>query len=91
MKQRVPVEKLLIIAQAIINSKIAYGSSVYLQPVFEKEDLKAGFLTAEARKLQIIQNNMLRMIFGFRLEDMTNMTRVRTNIKMFSVNQMCCY
>ena len=34
---------------------------------------------------------MIRMIFGYKLEDKINMTRLRTNIQMFSVNQMCCY
>ena len=91
MKQRVPIEKLLLIAQAILNSKIYYGSSVYLQPIFEKEDIKAEFLPTETRKLQTIQNNMIRMIFGYKMEDKTNMNRLRTRIKMFSVNQMCCY
>ena len=91
MKQIIPVDKLLIIAQAILNSKIFYGSCVYLQPVFEKEELKTEYLSAEARKLQVIQNNMLRMIFGLKLEDKTNMTKLRNNIKIFSVNQMCCY
>ena len=91
MKQRIPIEKLIIIAQAIVNSKIFYGSSVYLQPVFEKEEVKTKYLPAETRKLQVIQNNMLRMIFGIKLEDQTNMTKLRENIKIFSVNQMCCY
>ena len=91
MKQRIPIEKLLIIAQAIVNSKIFYGSSIYLQPVFEKEEVKTGHLSTEARNLQTIQNNMLRMIFGHKMEDRINMTKLRTDISMFSVNQMCCY
>ena len=34
---------------------------------------------------------MLRIIFDFKLEDKTNMTRLRENINMFSVNQLACY
>ena len=34
---------------------------------------------------------MLRVIFGIKLEDRTNMTNLRTNIKMFSINQLTCY
>ena len=91
MKNRISTEKLLLIAEGIFNSKVRYGSSVYLQPVFEKEDLKAGSLPAETSQLQKIQNNMLRVIFGYKLGDKTNMTRLRNNINMFSVNQMACY
>ena len=91
MRFRIPVEKLLIIAEALFNSKVRYGSCVYLQPVFEKEDLKAKKTHAETEKLQVIQNKMLRMIFGYKMEDRTNMTTLRSNIQMFSINQLTCY
>ena len=42
-------------------SQISHGSSVYLQPVFEKVEIKTEYLPTGARKLQVIQNNMLRM------------------------------
>ena len=54
-------------------------------------ELKQRKITAETNKLQIIQNNMLRMIFNYKLGDKTNMTSLRNNIKMFSINQMVCY
>ena len=34
---------------------------------------------------------MLRVIFGFNLEDKVNMEKLRTKIEMFSVNQLNCY
>ena len=34
---------------------------------------------------------MLRVIFRYKLEDKTNMEKLRNSIKMFSVNQMVCY
>ena len=40
---------------------------------------------------QVMQNNMLRMIFNYKLEDKTNMEKLRESIQMFSVNQMVCY
>ena len=86
MKHRLPISSLLIIAEAIFNSKIRYGSSVYLQPIFETEDIKARKITAETHKLQVIQNNMLRVIFGYKLGDKTNMERLRNSITFFSVN-----
>ena len=49
MRFRLPVDKLLMVAEAIFNSKIRYGCSVYLQPIFEKEDLKARKITPETK------------------------------------------
>ena len=37
IKQRIPRDKLVIIAEAISNSKIRYGIPVYITPVFEEE------------------------------------------------------
>ena len=91
MRNRVPAEKLLMISEAIFNSKIRYGCSVYLQPIFEKEDIKARKTIPETYRLQVIQNNMLRMIFNYKAGDQTNMTRLGNSIKMFSVNQLVCY
>ena len=34
---------------------------------------------------------MLRLIFNYKLGDMTNMSELRNKIKMFSINQMVCY
>ena len=49
MRFRLPVDKLLMVAEAIFNSKIRYGCSVYLQPIFEREDLKARKITPETK------------------------------------------
>ena len=64
MKQKVPADKLPIIADAIFNSVIRYGIAVYLVPTYEKEDLKARKLCSETNSLQIIQNG------GFQLLDL---------------------
>ena len=34
---------------------------------------------------------MLRVIFRYKLEDKTNLEKLRNSIKIFSVNQMVCY
>ena len=47
MRHRIPKKKLLLLAEAIFNSKIRYGIAVYLRPIFEKEDLKARKITPE--------------------------------------------
>ena len=80
-----------MVAESIFNSKLRYGIALYLNPVYEKEDVKARTLTTEARKLQVIQNDMLRMAFGYKPQDMMNMEKLRKEIGMFSVNQMNMY
>ena len=64
IKQKIPADKLSIIADAIFNSVIRYGIAVYLVPTYEKEDLKARKLCSETNSLQIIQNG------GFQLLDL---------------------
>ena len=91
IRNRIPKAKLVMIAEAIVNSKIRYGISVYLNPVFDNEDLKAKKLSKNASTLQTLQNAMLRLIFGFQIKQRVNMQRLREKIKMFSVNQMCVY
>ena len=91
MIYKIPIEKLIIIAEAIFNSVIRYGIAVYLVPTYDKEDLKARKLSSEANTLQVMQNNMLRMIHGKRISDRVNMQDLRSQIKMMSVNQMNIY
>ena len=91
MKKKIPRGKLLMIAEGIFQSKIRYGVALYLNPVYEIEDVKARKLSTEASKIQVIQNNMLRMIFGYKVSDEVNMEKLRMKIGMFSVNQLNCY
>ena len=91
MKQRIPKNKLITIAEAIFNSKIRYGIAVYLTPVFEKEDLKVNKLSKHASILQILQNRMIRVILGIRKEQHKDMIEIRNKIQIMSVNQMCVY
>ena len=91
IKQKIPADKLSIIADAIFNSVIRYGIAVYLVPTYDKEDLKARKLSSETDSLQVIQNNMLRTIHGLRISGRVNMLDLRTKIKMMSVNQMAIY
>ena len=39
-KNRVPKEKINMIAEAIFNSLLRYGVAVFLKPVYDEEDLK---------------------------------------------------
>ena len=64
---------------------------MYLNPVFEEEDLKVKKLSKNASILQTLQNTMLRVILGFNKKQHINMEYLRQKLKMFSVNQMCIY
>ena len=91
IKQRMPKNKLIIISESISNSKIRYGIAAYITPTFEREDLKHKKLSSNASELQVLQNDMLRLILGLKQKDHINMQQVREKIKMFSVNQMAIY
>ena len=91
MKKRVPKDKLVIIAEAIFNSKIRYGLAVYLKPTFDKEEVKTEKLSAHTKELQVVQNSMIRVIRGLKQADHINMKKVRKQINMLSVNQMSVY
>ena len=79
------------IAEAIFNSKIRYGISVYLNPIFDEEELKLEKLPKNTHVLQVLQNTMLRVIFGFKKNQYINMKKKREKLRMMSVNQICCY
>jgi len=91
IKKRVPKDKLIIIAEAIFNSKIRYGIAAYLIPIFEREDVKMGKLSPHAKELQVVQNSMVRVILGLKQANHVNMKEQRVKIKMLSVNQMAVY
>ena len=80
-----------MIAEEIFNSKIRYGISVYLTPVFEEEDLKSKKLPKNTNILQTLQNHMIRVIYGTKRQNHINMKNIREKIKMMSVNQMAIY
>ena len=57
----------------------------------KKEDLKTRKQLAHTKTLQVLQNSMLRVVMGLKLEHHTNMEKLREKIKMMSVNQLCIY
>ena len=91
IKNRIPKEKLPLIAEAIFNSTIRYGIAIYLNPIFDEEELKMKKLPKHTKTLQILQNNMIRIILGLKKQNHTNLRVVREEIKMMSVNQMAVY
>ena len=65
--------------------------AVFLKPVYDKEDLNMEKPPKNTATLQTLQNNMLRVIFGFQLKNHVNMKNLREEIKMMSVNQISVY
>ena len=82
---------IVIIAEAIFNSLLRYGVAVFLKPIYDKEDLNMEKTPKNTATLQTLQNNMLRVIFGFKLQNRVNMKNLRVEIKMMSVNQISVY
>ena len=62
IKKRVTRDKLIDVAECIFNGVMRYGITVYTNPIFETEDLKSRKLPGSTRELQILQNNMIRVI-----------------------------
>ena len=91
VKHKVPKKILIQIADAIFISKIRYGISVYLNPIYEKEELKMKKLTKEVNDLQVLQNNMIRAILGLKKSHHVNMQLEREKLKLMSVNQLTIY
>ena len=87
IKCKVPREKLKIIAEAIFISKIRYGLPVYYKPRLSDEDPCCNSQEA----IQVLHNDMLRLIAGYERRDKINMKRLRERFKMMSVNQLACY
>ena len=87
IKCKVPKDKLQIIAEAIFTSKIRYGLPIYYRPRLTEEDPSCKNQDA----LQVLQNDMLRLISGYKRSDRINMSDLRKKAKMMSVNQLACY
>ena len=64
---------------------------MYLNPVYNEEDLKLKKLPKHTTTLQTLQNNMIRVILGASREKHINMMNARIKLKIMSVNQICVY
>ena len=81
IKYKVNCHKLQIIAEAIFQSKIRYGISVYTIPKFEFHNLEQA-MDPNIAKLQVIQNDMMRLLKGKDRKSHTNMEKLRQELKM---------
>ena len=66
-----------------------YGVAVFLKP--DEEDLNRKKLSKNTNVLQTLQNSMIRVIYGLKIQNRVNMKNVREKIKMMSVNKIAVY
>ena len=90
IKHKINSNKLKIVAEAIFQSKLRYGISVYTIPKFEFSNLEQT-MDPNITKLQVIQNDMMRLLVGKSRSSHTNMEKLRKESNMFSVNQLSVY
>ena len=90
IKSKINSHKLQIVAEAIFQSKLRYGISVYTIPKFEFNNQEQS-IDPNITKLQVIQNDMMRLLVNKKRGSHTNMERLRNELKMMSVNQLSCY
>ena len=90
IKHKINNQKLKIVAEAIFSSKMRYGMSVFTIPKFEFNNLEQT-IDPNVAKLQVIQNDMIRLLIGKTRKNHTNMEKTRHKMKIMSVNQLSCY
>ena len=77
-------------SEAIFQSKLRYGISVYSIPKFEFNNSDQA-MDPNIARLQVIQNDMMRLLIGKNRSSHTNMEKTRQNLRMMSVNQLSVY
>ena len=90
IKYKINSHKLQIVAEAIFQSKLRYGISVCTLRKFEFNNLERT-MDPNIAKLQVIQNDMMRLLVGKSRKSHTNMEKIRKELKMMSVNQLSVY
>ena len=90
IKTKVRSEKIQLFSDAIFTSKIRYCMSVYTKPKYEFNHLEQP-MDPNIAKLQVVQNDLLRVIFGKTRKSHTNMEKLRQDKKIMSINQLSVY
>ena len=80
IKYKINSHKLKIVAEATFQSKLRYGISVYTIPKFEFNNLEQT-MDPNIVKIQVIQNDMMRLLVGKSRKSHTNMEKVRKELK----------
>ena len=83
-------DQLKTIAEAICMSIIRYAMSLYTKPKYEFNNLEQP-MDPNIAKIQVVQNDILRVIYGKTRKDHTNMQKLREENKIMSINQLSVY
>ena len=76
-----------MVAEAIFTSKLRYGLAVYGRPILETSEPRG----KDMKRLQVLQNDMLRVVYGLKRSQHVNMDRLRNEKRQMSVNQLTVY
>ena len=85
LKESLSKKDLIIIGEALFNSKIRYGLSLFGKPKMAATEPVCGFM----EKIQRAQNNMMRTIIGRRKRDHVSIQTLLKETGYKSVNEMC--
>jgi len=81
-----PRHTLNMISDGIFNSQLRYALPLYLRPRLNGFDPMSSHLN----ELQVIHNDMIRLVGGVHRRDKVNMSVLRKSLKQTSINQMLC-
>ena len=86
LRNLLPQKALQIVAEGIFTSQIRYCLPLFFRPRLSEQDP----LQHTNTRLQKAQNEMTRTLYGLKISDKTNMTKLRAEKNILSVNQMLC-
>ena len=86
LKNKIPQEKLRIVANSIFSSVARYGIAVYSRPRLHIDPA-----CGELNRLQVIQNKLFRLLAGKKLQDKVRVESLGKKFGIMSINQMTSY
>jgi len=86
LRSLLPLHTLKQIADGLFNSQIRYGLPLFLRPRLHASAPTSSHLY----ELQVIHNELVRLIVGVNRRDKVNMAELRESHHIMSINQMLC-
>ena len=87
LREVLPYGQLSAVGEALINSKIRYGTAVYGSVRLSVEDPKI----YEMHRLQVLQNSLMRIVLGKRRTDHISVESLLQSTGYLSVNRLAAY
>ena len=84
LSTKLPNHALKIIADGLFQSKVRYGACLYVRPLINEDEKHAG----EIQKLQVIQNELNRVLMGVRRSDKIRNKDLREMTGLQTINQI---